>query len=59
MHAEEREECKVRALYFVKFSKLNMLLDNYLLEILCCNLGKAEGWDVFWRVWWLVQGLQS
>ena len=21
--------------------------------------GKAEGWDVLWRVWWLVQGLQS
>lgn len=59
MHAEEREECKVRTHYFVKFSKLNILLDNYLLEILCCNSGKAEGWDVLWRVWWLVQGLQS
>lgn len=59
MHAEEREECKVRTHYFVKFSKLNILLDNYLLEILCSNSGKAEGWDVLWRVWWLVQGLQS
>ena len=59
MHAEEREECKVRTHYFVKFSKLNILLDNYLLEILCCNSGKAEGWDALWRVWWLVQGLQS